>query len=80
MDLIYDWNDESDERPDFGHVEVDDETLRDGLQSPSVHEPEFDRKIAILDAMNSLGIRPGDIGLPPAQCCQNRFQTNGLGV
>ncbi|NUN13067.1 MAG: 2-isopropylmalate synthase [Myxococcales bacterium] len=61
---IYDWNDETADKPVFGAVTVDDETLRDGLQSPSVREPQLDEKIAILEAMISLGIRRGDIGLP----------------
>lgn len=63
-DWIYDWNNETTDKPVFGSVTVDDETLRDGLQSPSVREPQLDEKIAILDAMVSLGIRRGDIGLP----------------
>jgi 2-isopropylmalate synthase len=61
--LIYDWNDHAD-NPEFGAVTVDDETLRDGLQNPSVREPTLDEKIEILDAMVKLGIRRGDIGLP----------------
>ena len=40
-DLIYDWNQAGggDLRPARGRVELDDETLRDGLQSPSVRAP-----------------------------------------
>jgi len=63
-ELIYDWNLVSGDRPEFTSVEVDDETLRDGLQSPSVREPNLEEKIAILDTMVSLGIKRGDIGLP----------------
>lgn len=63
-DLIYDWNAQSAERPQIASVQVDDETLRDGLQSPSVREPTLDEKIAILEAMVAVGIRRGDIGLP----------------
>jgi 2-isopropylmalate synthase len=61
-DYIYDWNQV--ETPAFPQVEVDDETLRDGLQSPSVREPQLDQKIALLEAMVQLGIKRGDIGLP----------------
>jgi 2-isopropylmalate synthase len=43
---------------------LDDETLRDGLQSPSVTDPPTDVKIRILHLMDSLGIETADIGLP----------------
>jgi 2-isopropylmalate synthase len=45
---------------------LDDETLRDGLQSPSVTDPATDVKIRILHLMNGLGIETADIGLPGA--------------
>jgi 2-isopropylmalate synthase len=45
---------------------LDDETLRDGLQSPSVIDPPTDIKIKILHLMDSLGIETADIGLPGA--------------
>src|SRR5262245_17186739 len=45
---------------------LDDETLRDGLQSPSVRTPTIDEKIEILHHMNALGIDTADIGLPGA--------------
>src|SRR5262245_45320815 len=45
---------------------LDDETLRDGLQSPSVRNPGIDEKIEILHHMNALGIDTADIGLPGA--------------
>src|SRR6476660_5659607 len=45
---------------------LDDETLRDGLQSPSVRAPTIDEKIEILHHMNALGIDTADIGLPGA--------------
>jgi 2-isopropylmalate synthase len=63
-DWIYDWNTEAPDAPGFLTIEVDDETLRDGLQSPSVREPTLDEKLAILEAMMAVGIRRGDIGLP----------------
>ncbi len=45
---------------------LDDETLRDGLQSPSVRNPTIDEKIDILRHMDALGIDTADIGLPGA--------------
>src|SRR5215831_13310791 len=45
---------------------LDDETLRDGLQSPSVRTPTIDEKIDILHHMDTLGIDTADIGLPGA--------------
>src|SRR5436305_14099001 len=66
-ELIYDWNTVSPElrKPDR-HIGFDDETLRDGLQSPSVCEPSVERKIELLHLMNELGIDTADIGLPGA--------------
>jgi len=65
-ELIYDWNRvgsvETAPRP----LELNDETLRDGLQSPSVIDPPIDKKIEILHLMDSLGIDAADIGLPGA--------------
>ncbi len=64
--LIYDWNQvgalPTPDRP----VMLDDETLRDGLQSPSVTTPSIDDKIRILHLIDSLGIETADIGLPGA--------------
>lgn len=48
------------------HIGLDDETLRDGLQSPSVSEPSVEKKIELLHLMNELGIDTADIGLPGA--------------
>src|SRR4051812_26828625 len=44
----------------------EDETLRDGLQSPSVCEPSVEKKIELLHLMDALGIDTADIGLPGA--------------
>jgi 2-isopropylmalate synthase len=66
-DLIYDWNLQGERvaatRRD---VELDDETLRDGLQSPSVQTPTIEEKIACLHAMADVGIGAANIGLPGA--------------
>jgi len=45
---------------------LDDETLRDGLQCPSVKDPSLDKKIQLVHLMNELGINSADIGLPGA--------------
>ncbi len=66
-ELIYDWNRAGGAvSPARGKVELDDETLRDGLQSPSVRSPSVEQKIAILHLMESLGIESADVGLPGA--------------
>jgi 2-isopropylmalate synthase len=66
-DLIYDWNEEAQQLPrPARRIEFDDETLRDGLQSPSVTSPAIDRKIEILHLMDRLAIDTADIGLPGA--------------
>src|SRR5215469_6696582 len=66
-DLIYDWN--KNFPPGLkpaGPVLLNDESLRDGLQSPSVRDPSIPEKIEILHLMESLGINMLDIGLPGA--------------
>ena len=50
----------------MGHVLLNDETLRDGLQSPSVRDPSIQEKIVILHLMETLGINSLDLGLPGA--------------
>jgi 2-isopropylmalate synthase len=66
-ELIYDWNqmDAAKLRP-TGPVLLNDETLRDGLQSPSVRDPSISEKIEILHLMEALGINSLDMGLPGA--------------
>lgn len=65
--LIYDWNVEGERRtPVRPAVELDDETLRDGLQSPSVRSPSIQEKLRILHFIASLGIQSANIGLPGA--------------
>ncbi len=62
--LIYDWNKTDAPRP--ARILLDDETLRDGLQSPSVRTPAIEQKIRILHLIDRLGIDTADIGLPGA--------------
>ena len=66
-DLIYDWN--KNHPPGLkppGPVLINDETLRDGLQSPSVRDPSIAEKIEILHLMETLGIHSLALGLPGA--------------
>jgi 2-isopropylmalate synthase len=67
QDLLHDWNliGEAD-MPAPVTVEIDDETLRDGLQSPSVRQPSLPEKIEIIHEIAALGIRFADIGYPGA--------------
>ena len=63
--LIFDWNRiGAPARPPL--VMLDDETLRDGLQSPSVRTPSIEQKIRILHLIDALGIDTANIGLPGA--------------
>src|SRR5271154_1480203 len=52
--------------PPGTRVLLNDETLRDGLQNPSVYDPSIEEKIEILHLMESLGIESVNIGLPGA--------------
>ncbi len=65
--LVCDWNliGESEPLTDK-RVLLDDETLRDGLQSPTVSDPAIEDKIQLLHLMEELGIQMLDIGLPGA--------------
>lgn len=65
--LVYDWNLIGESEPLTNkRVLLDDETLRDGLQSPTVSDPPIDDKIHLLHLMEDLGIQMLDIGLPGA--------------
>jgi len=66
-ELIYDWNQVQPEALSRSrNVLLNDESLRDGLQSPSVRDPSVDEKIRILHLMEALGINSLDLGLPGA--------------
>jgi isopropylmalate/homocitrate/citramalate synthase len=60
---FYEWNGHASRVSSLALV---DETLRDGLQSPSVREPDIDSRIELLHLMTELGIAAADIGLPAA--------------
>ena len=63
-ELIHDWNDSNAEFST--EIQFDDETLRDGLQSPSAQNPDLDDKIRLIHLMDDLGIHTADVGLPAA--------------
>ena len=65
-DLIHDWNAEGAPARPAHRIEFDDETLRDGLQSPSVTQPTVAQKLEILRLIDALGVDTADIGLPGA--------------
>jgi 2-isopropylmalate synthase len=62
-ELIYDWNVATPPAIHAGtRVLLNDETLRDGLQNPSVFDPSIEEKIEILHLMEDLGIDSVNIG------------------
>ena len=67
-ELIYDWNSVEKVAPlsPKKRIQFLDETLRDGIQSPSVVDPAIDDKLRIVDLTNDLGVDTMDIGLPGA--------------
>src|SRR5258708_5559679 len=70
-ELIYDWNADQNGAGreallPTAPVGITDETLRDGLQSPSVCDPGIEDKVKILHLMAALGISAADLGLPGA--------------
>lgn len=65
-DLIHDWNRSGGLGKPHGKLMFDDETLRDGLQSPSVVDPPIEKKLELLHLMDALGIHTANLGLPGA--------------
>jgi 2-isopropylmalate synthase len=67
-DLIFDWNATEKVGPlsPKRRIQFLDETLRDGIQSPSVVDPKIEDKLQLVDLASSLGIDVMDIGLPGA--------------
>ncbi len=63
-ELIHDWN----ERPAPGNrlPLVNDETLRDGLQSPSVRDPDIAAKRDLVHRLARMGVDALDLGMPGA--------------
>lgn len=65
--LVFDWNSvEPPATPLPRAVSFDDETLRDGLQSPSARHPSLDERIRFLELAGTLGVTSADVGLPGA--------------
>ncbi len=64
--LIYDWNTADGLAEALTSIQFDDETLRDGLQSPSARDPELEDKVRLVHLMDQLGIQTADVGLPGA--------------
>ena len=65
-DLIHDWNLTGGAFRPTRPLQFDDETLRDGLQSPAVSDPSLEQKIDLIDRMDRLGIHTANLGLPGA--------------
>lgn len=66
-DLIYDWNDAPAGSPGaLPAVELHDETVRDGIQCPSVTDPDLDQKLQIVRTLSELGVHSSDLALPGA--------------
>jgi 2-isopropylmalate synthase len=64
-ELIYDWNEVGRKgRLIPKDVTFFDETLRDGLQNPSVTDPNIEQKLKLIHLMAKVGIHVADIGLP----------------
>src|SRR5947209_16524436 len=64
-EFIFDWNETNRKgRLVAQTFTLFDETLRDGLQNPSVEDPSIDDKLKILHLMEDLGVHEADIGLP----------------
>src|SRR5438309_10679559 len=64
-ELLHDWNG-GDCPGELANALVLDETLRDGIQSPSAVDPPIDAKIEILHLLDELGVYQLDVGLPGA--------------
>ncbi|MFQ5612796.1 MAG: LeuA family protein [Anaerolineae bacterium] len=66
-ELIYDWNNMASQRVCYPErIMITDETLRDGLQSPSITQPDIEDKVSLVYLMNDLGVACADLGLPGA--------------
>ncbi len=66
-DVIYDWNLEGPVRhPRVDRIAIIDETLRDGIQSPSITDPSIEDKMRIVRLLSEVGVDSLDVGLPGA--------------
>jgi 2-isopropylmalate synthase len=64
--LIYDWNTLGAPRKPARPISIHDETLRDGIQGPSVRDPDIEHKLRFLHLADGLGVGSIDLGLPGA--------------
>ena len=64
--IIFDWNKGNRHSPPLRRVELFDETLRDGIQCPSITDPPIEKKLEILRLLDSIGVDEADIALPGA--------------
>lgn len=68
LQLIYDWNETERRGPIVRNhaFELHDETIRDGIQNPSVRDPTIEQKLEIVHMLNEIGVDTCDVGLPGA--------------
>ncbi len=65
--LLYDWNLKGHKvSPPLRQVELHDETLRDGIQCPSVHDPDIEAKMQVVRLLDKAGVASVNVGLPGA--------------
>jgi 2-isopropylmalate synthase len=65
-EIIFDWNEIQPTPKPEQEFDFNDETLRDGVQCPSVTDPSIEDKFELLELMDAIGVRAVDIGLPGA--------------
>ncbi len=76
QELIHDWNMMGEASSYPSKVLITDETLRDGLQSPSINHPSIQDKVYLLYLMRDLGVDAADLGL----CCAGERFKNDVTV
>jgi isopropylmalate/homocitrate/citramalate synthase len=72
--LVYDWNEKDRRGPLLRRKpQFVDETIRDGIQSPSVRDPSIEQKMELVRLMDQLGLQVVNLGLPGAgkRACQD---------
>lgn len=72
-DLIHDWNVTANSAVGTRLPELNDETLRDGLQAAYVQMPTLDQRIALVEELETLGIHALNVGLPGAKGTVGEF-------
>jgi len=66
-DALYDWNEQGHHMaPGLRKVDLHDETLRDGIQCPSVHDPDIEAKKQVVRLLDEVGVYSVNVGLPGA--------------